>query len=215
MTPTPRTEPFISHSRRYDEWFEQHEQAYLSELLAVRAWLPIYGRGLEIGIGTGRFAAPLGIRFGIDPVREMLTLARARGADVAQAVAEALPFSDAVFDYALIVTTICFVDDARAMLREAHRVLRPEGLLVIGFIDRQSIIGREYAAHRTESVFYRNARFYSGVEVEQLLTDWGFGGMAWAQTLFTPLRDIVQIEPMEPGKGRGAFLVVRATRRDP
>lgn len=33
-----------------------------------------------------------------------------------QGIAEALPFRDAVFDYALVVTTICFVDDPKAML---------------------------------------------------------------------------------------------------
>jgi ubiquinone/menaquinone biosynthesis C-methylase UbiE len=55
-----------------------------------------------------------------------------------RAVAEALPFADGEFDYTLIVTTICFVDDAAAMLHEAARVLRPAGDLVIVLIDRDS-----------------------------------------------------------------------------
>jgi SAM-dependent methyltransferase len=127
----------------------------------VRALLPWSGRGLEIGVGSGRFAAPLGVEFGIDPAAEMLAYARARGVRVACAVAEALPFADAAFDYALVVTTICFVDDAAAMLAEARRVLKPGGELVIGFIDRTSDLGRHYLAHREENVFYRDARFYS------------------------------------------------------
>jgi hypothetical protein len=46
----PRTEPFVRHHRRYEDWFERHRAAYLSELLAVRALLPWQGRGLEIGV---------------------------------------------------------------------------------------------------------------------------------------------------------------------
>ncbi|MGA9032657.1 MAG: hypothetical protein WB402_09090 [Sulfuricaulis sp.] len=43
----PKTAPFVRHHRRYDEWFERHRAAYLSELLAVRALLLWSGRGLE------------------------------------------------------------------------------------------------------------------------------------------------------------------------
>lgn len=89
----PRTAPFVRHHRRYDEWFERHRAAYLSELLAARALLPWSGRGLEIGVGTGRFAAPLGVAFGLDPAAEMLGYARERGIGVVRAVAEALPFA--------------------------------------------------------------------------------------------------------------------------
>ena len=53
---------FNSHHRRDEAWFSRHEAASLSELLAVRALLPWEVRGLEIGVGTGRFAAPLALR---------------------------------------------------------------------------------------------------------------------------------------------------------
>lgn len=70
MAPNPKTEPFILHHRRYDDWFERHRAAYLSELLAVRALLPWEGRGLEVGVGTGRFAGPWGFSLElISPVK--------------------------------------------------------------------------------------------------------------------------------------------------
>lgn len=74
----PRTAPFESHHRRYDEWFERHAAAYHSELLAVRAQLPWQGLGLSVGVGTGRFAAPLGVQVGIDPAHAVLGYAAKR-----------------------------------------------------------------------------------------------------------------------------------------
>jgi SAM-dependent methyltransferase len=208
----PGVEPFVRHHQRYDEWFARHEAAYLSELLAVRALLPWRGRGLEIGVGTARFAAPLGVEFGIDPALEMLGYARSRGVRVAAARAEALPFAAGAFDYALVVTTICFVEDAAAMLRETARVQRPSGTLVIGLIDRESPLGQDYVAHQAENVFYRAARFFSATEVARLLAEAGFRDATWLQTLSSPIADMRELEPAVEGTGRGAFLAVRAQR---
>ncbi len=213
MTDTFKIGPFVAHHVRYDDWFERHRTAYLSELLAVRALLPLEGQGLEIGVGTGRFAGPLGVRFGIDPAGEMLGYARARGVSVARAVAEALPFAEAVFDYALLVTTICFLDDARAMVREVARVLRRGAKLIIGLIDRESALGRHYVAHQAENVFCRAAKFYSAAEVEVLLKEAGFNDLVWVQTLSSPLSEIREIEPTTTGTGRGAFIVLRCHAR--
>lgn len=69
------TSPFNSHHRRCEAWFSRHQAAYLSELFVVRALLPWEGKGLEIGVGTGRFAAPLGVEVGVDPSKEMLAYA--------------------------------------------------------------------------------------------------------------------------------------------
>ena len=45
--------------------------------------------GIEIGVGTGRFAVPLGIRWGMDPSIRMVKMAKARGLQVVAARAEA------------------------------------------------------------------------------------------------------------------------------
>jgi len=112
----------------------------------------------------------------------------------------------------LIVTTICFVDDATAMLKEAHRVLKPGGALVIGFIDRTSDLGQYYLAHQAENIFYRGTKFYAADEVEQVLRDAGFTDAIWVQTLSKPLEETRDIEPMRAGRGQGAFVVVKAKR---
>jgi SAM-dependent methyltransferase len=207
-----RSDPFNTHHRRYDSWFTEHWVDYHSELLALRALLPWQGLGLEIGVGTGRFAAPLGVQVGIDPSMEMLIYAVERGISCVRGVAEALPFKDEVYDYGLIVTTICFVDSVEAMLSEVYRVLIPGGLLIIGFIDQASRLGQRYTEKKSENVFYREATFYSVSEVEELLTSAGFVDQAWGQTLSKPLNGNENIEPMSPGHGKGSFVVVKATR---
>ena len=211
----PRIEPFEAHAERYDAWFERHQASYVSELLALRPFVPMSGRGLEIGVGGGRFAAPLGVEVGIDPSRTMLERARARGVEVFEGTAEHLPFSEDSFDHALVVTTLCFVDSPAAMLAEARRVLRPAGTLVIGFIDRDSPLGRDYEAHREASVFYRDATFYCARDVERLLLEAGFSVRSWAQTLARPLAETLDIEPAHPGRGEGAFVVVAALNDKP
>ncbi len=204
----PRVAPFDTRWSRYEAWFQRHEAAYLSELLALRAFLPWSGLGVEIGVGSGRFAAPLGIQVGVDPSPRMLALAAARGIEVVHGVAENLPFAPASFDHALVVTTICFVDSPERMLAEAYRVLKPGGSLVIGLIDRESPLGQDYLAHQAENVFYREATFYSAEDIERLLGQAGFAISAWGQTVSRPLVEIRDVEPLQPGRGRCAFVVV-------
>lgn len=205
-----RSEPFEQYTGRYEAWFEHHDAAYVSELLALRPFVPMQGRGLEIGVGSARFAAPLGVQVGVDPSPAMLDFARARGLDVVEGTAEALPFADDSFDHALVVTTICFVDSPAQMLAQARRTLKPAGRLVIGFIDRESPLGQDYLAHQDESAFYREASFYSADEVERLLRAAGFTITDWAQTLARPLAETREIEAVQRGRGRCAFVVVSA-----
>ena len=209
----PRVAPFDAHHERYEAWFDKHEPAYISELLALRPFVPWEGRGLEIGVGSGRFAAPLGVQMGLDPSPAMLARAAARGIEVVKGVAEHLPFASCSFDHALVVTTLCFLDSPARMLAEAQRVLRPGGRLVIGFIDRDSPPGQAYLTHQSESVFYHEAIFHSAHEVERLLARAGFSIDVWGQTLASPPAGMRDIEPLRPGRGEGAFVVVAATRK--
>jgi len=140
----PKAAPFEEHADRYNGWFEEHEDAYQSELAALRRLVETTGYGLEIGVGSARFAAPLGMQVGIDPSGKMLQYARNRGVEVVKGVAEHLPFRDGTFDTALIVTTICFVDDIPRTLAEAERILTVDGVLVIGYIDKDSPVGAVY-----------------------------------------------------------------------
>ncbi|MBW2618951.1 MAG: methyltransferase domain-containing protein [Deltaproteobacteria bacterium] len=208
----PKTAPFDRHLDRYEEWFTRHKQAYRSELEAVRAMLPAGGRGVEIGVGTGRFAAPLGLKIGLEPSPAMGQVARERGIEVIEGVAEALPFADGCFDFALMVTTVCFVDDIERSFKEALRVLKPAGAFIIGFIDRKSPLGKIYQQHKAENVFYRLARFYSTTEIVAHLEEAGFSAFSFSQTIFQNPDEMSEVEPVKEGYGEGSFVVVRALK---
>jgi SAM-dependent methyltransferase len=207
-----RTEPFEEHSFLYEDWFVKNRFVYDSELLAVRSRLPRRGKGVEIGLGSGRFAAPLGITVGIEPAAAMREMAKDRGIEVIGGTAEALPFKDCAFDFALMVTAICFVDNPEEALQEIHRVLKPNGSIVIGFVDKDSLIGRMYLRKRHESLFYGIATFFSVGEVVGYLKRAGFKDFRFSQTIFRSLKEITHIEPIRDGYGEGSFVVISAKR---
>lgn len=203
---------FDKNVRRYEQWFLDHPFAYVSELHAVRELLPKSGRGIEIGIGTGRFAAPLGIKLGIEPSPAMAELARKKGLEVIHGVAEKLPFKDQEFDFALMVTTVCFLDDIDLAFYEAFRVLKPHGAFVIGFVDRNSPLGKSYEERKQDSLFYRDATFYAVDDLLRLLTSAGFKRFSFRQTLFGPVDDMRDPAPVTEGHGKGSFVVIKAEK---
>lgn len=207
-----KTKPFEEHYNQYEQWFEKNRYAYESELHAVQHFIPLSGEGVEIGIGSGKFAAPLGIRRGIEPSQAMLSLAEERGLIVYDARAEDLPFENERFDFALMVTTICFVDDAPQSIREIHRILKPDGTVIIGFVDSESPLGKTYEKHKEKNVFYRDAVFYSTEEVLKLLRENGFGKPEMVQTVFGDLSQIDMAQDFTEGHGEGGFVVVKAAK---
>jgi SAM-dependent methyltransferase len=203
---------FENQSDRYEAWFQDHAFAYESELRAIRELLPGGEKGLEIGVGSGLFAAPLGITRGIDPSSAMLQKAQQRGIDVIQGVAENLPYKDAEFDFALMVTTVCFLDDPVLAFREAHRVLKTRGSFLIGFVDKNSPIGKSYEERKKESLFYRDATFYSVDDLLQYLKIAGFNNFSFRQTLFCPVADLQEPDLVKEGHREGSFVVIKAEK---
>ena len=208
----PRVESFEKNVDKYEAWFDRNRAAYASELEAVRALLPKSGKGLEVGVGTGRFAAPLGIRVGVDPAKAMGKLAMERGIEVRFGVGENLPCKNSSFDFVLLVTTICFLDDVPAAFGEAYRVLKSGGSILVGFIDRESSLGKVYEQRKQDSEFYRDAAFLSVSEVMRHLKQAGFRGFVFRQTIFQNPTEMKEADPVRSGYGEGSFVVVRAEK---
>jgi ubiquinone/menaquinone biosynthesis C-methylase UbiE len=202
---------FDKYPQEYDNWYQENYNAYISEVDAIRKVLP-KGRGLEIGVGSGRFAVPLKINYGIDISFALLKIAQARGINVICADALKLPFKDSSFDYALIAFTICFLKKPLKALIETNRVLKKDGHVIIAFIDRESFLGKYYLRRRDKSIFYKEAIFYNIAEIAKLLKDSGFSKFLFYQTLFDLPKNLAQPDPVLEGYGEGGFTVIRAKK---
>ncbi len=210
---------FSQRAREYDRWFSENQRLFQAEIEALRALLPAAGPGLEVGVGTGRFASALRIPFGVDPARGALEIAAQRGLAVCQACGERLPFSAAEFAFVALITVDPFVQDLLRLLGEIRRVLSPRGRLLVGMIDRSSPLGRMYEQQKDADPFYRQARFHSVEEMIDLLHAAGFQFLQARQTLIgTPgpaaSTDHVQAGfdeqslTVRDGYGQGAFVAL-------
>lgn len=182
--------PFSAMAEQYDHWYDTAfgAAAFRQEISCLRLACPEYsGAWLEIGVGSGRFARELGIACGLDPTLEMLRLAAARGIEVHQGRAEALPFPDAAFDGVLLAFALCFLADPGKALQECRRVLRPGGSLLLGFVPSGSSWGRHYV-HKAAAghPLYSKAVFYSIAEVVGMTDIAGFSLKNAASALFSP-----------------------------
>ena len=133
-------EYFDSIATRYDALRGQLFEPVLE--LLVREGDLAGRRVLDLGCGTGRFAAALTERHactavGVDPSSEMLAVARARTTAVTwlEGRAEALPLEDGAVERAFMQTVVHLVADRAAAFSELRRVVEHGGIAAIHTVD--------------------------------------------------------------------------------
>ncbi|WP_395627374.1 class I SAM-dependent methyltransferase [Daejeonella sp.] len=205
---------FNEHVAEYEEWFEKYPFVFKSEVEAIRDFLPVGDAmyGLEVGAGTGRFSKELGLKEGIEPSKKMRLVAIERGLELMPGDAEHLPFKDLHYDFVLMIFCISYFNNLGASFAEAKRVLKNGGSLIVGFIDKESIIGKAYERRKPFSVFYKQANFYTPEKVIEELKKKGFRNLQFSQTLFHDLDQIKELEPAKPGYGEGSFVLIKAIK---
>lgn len=207
-----KSEVFDKNALEYDRWFEHHKIEYAQELRAIRELLP-KGKGIDIGAGTGRFTQPLKIYLGIEPSKAMRSIACSRGVNVIDGTAESLPIKDGLYDFALFVTTECFLDSPELAFREVYRILKTDGFIIVGLIEKNSILGKKYEKKKSESKFYKNANFHSVEEIRKELEKIGFTNFEYVQAILPGDID-ESLEPeIKQGYGEGSFVVLRAQKQ--
>lgn len=203
--------PFDIFTDEYENWFKANKKLFQSELLALKQVVPTNKKGLEIGIGSGIFAEKLNIKFGIDPSKNMLKLARQRNLNADYGIAERLSYSANSFDFVVFITSICFIDNPLKALREANRVIKQNGDLIIAFIDKDSFLGQTIIAEKNESKFYKTANLYSVKEIISLIESSNFVVSEIFQTLTDLKSDEIE-QPMK-GFGKGSFVVIKGNKK--
>lgn len=201
---------FDQNTLEYDQWFDKHSFVYQSEILAIQQAIPKNKTGIEIGVGTGRFAEPLNIKFGVEPSENMARLAEQRGITVYRAYAENLPIDNASFDFVLMVTAICFLSDIPKAFSDVYRILKPQGEIILAIVDKNSDLGKKYEKEKSENKFYKDAHFHSTQEITELLKQADFQSFSYWQTLTKVSEN--KIEQPTQGFGKGSFVVIKATK---
>jgi ubiquinone/menaquinone biosynthesis C-methylase UbiE/predicted ester cyclase len=123
----------------YDRQMNLFDRALFS---GGREWACSQAQGdvLEVAIGTGRnleHYSPTVQLTAIEFSPEMLSIARERAENLGREVdlregdAQALDFADETFDTVVITLALCTIPDDRKAVREARRVLRPGGKLIL------------------------------------------------------------------------------------
>lgn len=132
-------EKWDKYAPRYDRdigFFERVQFGGGREWVCSQA----HGDVLDVAVGTGLNLAfyPDAVRLtGIDFSPAMLTLARARAAELGREIdlregdPQALPFPNASFDTVVCTLGLCGFPDERAAITEMNRVLRPNGSLLL------------------------------------------------------------------------------------
>ena len=142
------------------EYMSRHNAA-----VSAAAWrrldLQAGDRVLEAGFGNGQLIPALlalkpGLAYtGIEISETMLAeaaafvraLAEAGRIELQLASVEAMPFAAGAFDRAVSVNTIYFLPEPERALGELHRVLRPEGVLVLAGITPEAAAGLPIVQH--------------------------------------------------------------------
>lgn len=135
---TGRTEGYARFERIAEVYDETREPLDTETLGALVLLLGREGYRdlLEVGVGTGRIGRPLadaGFRVtGVDPARNMIRRARAKGLErLVRGSGEALPFRDDSFDVSLFVHVFHVLPNPGHVLRRAGRVSRRSVLALL------------------------------------------------------------------------------------
>ena len=167
--------PFETRADEYDSWFETHSHLFQQQQEFIRPFIrENEGLILEIGCGSGRFAAALGIPVGIEPSGPLGRMACQRGVATIQGVGEYLPVRSRSISQVFLITVLGFVTSPAGVLREIGRSLLLSGSLIIVDIDMESETGERYQREQPSSTFLSQARLYSPRQILFLLDEAGF-----------------------------------------
>jgi ubiquinone/menaquinone biosynthesis C-methylase UbiE len=183
-------EHYDTTADEYDAHYDCHRGRNYHSHISGRVMdaLPRGGRLLDIGCGTGLFAAKYredgGTAVGLDISRRMTQQARRRcpGGDFSVGTADKLPFRADSFDAISSLLAFTYLKHPEGMLSEAYRVLRPGGAIAICTLGKKLITsGIPALYHISEKIHVKHPvmknfgeHYYGEREMRALFSDAGF-----------------------------------------
>jgi SAM-dependent methyltransferase len=208
--------PFDDLADEYDAWFDEEGKLIFDiEVRAFQEILPVLPRPwIEIGVGSGRFARALGIDTGIEPSINLVKMARQRGINTFWGRGEQKIFEEASIGTVFLMTTLCFLNSPLEVLKEAYRILRSDGKIVLGVVLKDNPWGRQYQQKKMEGHrFYKYVTFYKSNEVSRLTIQAGFMGERIISTLFQKPGEVKHLEePLDGLYLDAGFVIIVAEK---
>lgn len=186
--PVPRRSAFKSGqlpTRHFHERFSDDNLAFWVPRLIEAANITREQHVLDVGCGTGGFAMAIASQTGamvtgVDEAEQFLAFARqeGEGANVPvrwlRASAEALPFDSESYDRVLLSLVLHQLDDPARAVREAFRVLRGSGIVLVRSISPEDAPNRVPERYIPSMAAADAARMPSIATLAEWLTDAGF-----------------------------------------
>jgi len=156
---------------------------------------------LEIGCGTAHFTGwfeSIGLEcYGLDLSDVMLKEAKKLWLEgmLLQGESSFLPFKTNSFDIVVFIACMIYMPDPIKVIREAVRVAR--GGIIFGLINKWSLptLRRIIQVKMGKNPYYKNAKFYSILDMKRMLKDAlgdGYTTPYWSTTVFPKLFGEVQ-----------------------
>ena len=170
----------VAIARNYDSYYDtpigkeidEIEKNLITKYIRYFTELPV----LELGCGTGHwteFLVNQGLSITAIDISEAM-LKQAKGKKLKQTIflkadASKLPFADESFGSIISITMLEFTENIQGVLKEINRVLKPEGILILGCLNKNSEIGKSKEKDET----FKNAHFFSKAELKSSLSVFG------------------------------------------
>ena len=212
---------FDVFAKRYDAWYDRPfgKSAFTLEKACIESLCKNLRQPfLEFGVGTGRFAQALKIEYGIDVSTGVLDFAKQKEIIVVKGMGESPPFMDSFFGGVFIVVTLCFVDEPLKVLKEAARIMKDNGAVILGLILRESPWASFYREKgKAGNIFYRIAKFYSFEELKSMFGKAELKIVEMSSTMFqSPTEGSLHFELPRSGYFKEAgFVAVKLRKVNP
>ncbi len=174
---------FDSLACQYDDWYKAPLGKLvdrIEEKMVYKHLDPVKGRlALDAGCGTGLYSIRLARKgayvIGIDQSEKMLEMALQKSTSITPVIQyfqgdlHHLPFQNNIFDLLICITALEFCIDPIKAIREFGRVLKPQGQMVLGVLNRESSWMKWVLSQSNSSSIYRKANLFIPSELKHLV----------------------------------------------